>query len=300
MKNAKYFLLTIISSLSAYAGDWAQIGSTWNKAPLTKARFESSSPAVQQAARALGHISGGASAFYIGKINGKHLGVSNHHVYPGGCRDEMIEFPFMNHTFRCTNLVGTWPTIDTTIFELSVPKVFEDEIAPYALKFAFDKDIYPGQKLINLGYGHHRNELKQPMLDESDDCKVYSAKNDFRFLADPDTDLYSSDEPPFTVWSVAHGCESSQGDSGSAILDRESGEVVAILWTMKSNRAERFQDSAYLNSLITSPSEDVWTQMNYGVPVQKVKEIIEADMVSESTTLDAEQKATLSALLSCK
>lgn len=296
MKNAIVFIGLMIASISSQAGDWAQIGSNWDKAPFTQEKFASASSTTQKAAMALGHISGGATSFYIGKISGKHLAVTNHHVYPFGCRDEMIEFPFMKHTFRCTNLIGTWPQIDTTIFELSVPKPFEDEILPHALKFAFEKDVTPGQKLLTMGFGHNRNGLKQPMLDDSEDCKVYSAKNEFRLLLDPDQNLYPGD-PDFFAWSLAHACESSQGDSGSAILDRETAEVVAILWTMKSNRAERFQDSSYLNSLITNPNEDVWTQMNYGVPVRKVKEIIAADVMSADSKLDEEQKATLKALL---
>lgn len=283
-------LFALLGASSALANDFYQTGSQWDKRLVTAKDLEAGSPTLKKAMRALGRVTGGASAFYIGKWNGHHLGVSNHHVYPGGCRGEQIPFPFLKKSYWCTNLVGTWLEMDMTIFEMDVPAADETLLAGAALKMGFRAEIYPGQKLVNVGFGHHRNPQLLPAADDSEDCMVISGKNDFRRVQVPD-------DPEYNIWSVANGCEASPGDSGSAILDRATGEVVLVLWASKPGKIEKIQDSAFLKQLTQTQGPEVWTELNYGAPVPKLLELIRRDVADASSSLTPEARTTLKALI---
>jgi hypothetical protein len=286
-------LASLLFTTLALAGDYYQLGSAWSKREVTENDLASGSPALKKAMLSLGRVSGGATAFYIGKVNGHHLGVSNHHVYPGGCRGEVLNFPFFKKTYTCTNLVATWIELDTTIFELDVPASDDKELEKAALKFAWHANIYPGQKLLTLGFGHHRNPQLKPVVDESEDCIVISGKNDFRRVLDPVQDP----EPEYTVWSIADGCEASQGDSGSAVLDRATGEIVAVLWTTKEPKLERVQDTTFLRNLATTQGPEVWGELSYASPAPKLREFISAAINNPGSELSEEARATLRALI---
>jgi hypothetical protein len=292
MKKLVLLLSVSLFSVPAVARDYYQAGSQWDKRLFTEADLATASPATVKAAMALGHVRGGATAFYIGKFAGRHLGATNHHVYPFGCQDEPIQFEFLKKTYICARLIGTWADLDLTIFSLRVPPEDEAAIEGHALKFAFKEDVVPGQKLVTIGYGHHRNPNHRPMIDEGPDCMVLSGKNDFRHKAE------SGGHGTLRVWSISHGCESSQGDSGSAILDRETGKVVAILWDVTENRPARLQDTAYLESLTRVPNDDdIWNQMNYAGAMPKAYAVIKADVENPASSLNAIQRDTLRALL---
>jgi hypothetical protein len=205
----------------------------------------------------------------------------------------LIRFPFLDKEFACAYLVASWPEIDTSIFAIRVPRASEAALQRRALKFAFRGDVYPGQRLLTIGYGGHRNPFLKPMVDLGPDCRVFSGRNDFRFKLEPE--YFETDR--MQVWSLAHGCEASPGDSGSAILDRVTGEVVAILWATTPGRSARAQDSSYLSSLLESPNDDVWEQLNYAAPALKIFETINATIAVPSDFMDLDRRNTLRALI---
>lgn len=299
MKSAKVSILCVLAfvAINASAGDYYQIGTNWDKRPFTPEDLASGSVAAKKGGMAVGKVAGGGTIFYLGKINGHHLAATNHHVYPFGCRGEVIPFPNLKKVYTCTNLVGTWQRLDLTIFEMRVPASDDAELEGKGLKFAFHADSYPGQKLTTVGYGHHKNPKSIPMIDESEDCRVYSAKNEVVLKADPSEQNVTEDT--FKVYSIAHGCESSHGDSGSAILDRETGDIVAVLWGATFGRPARGQDSKYLQSLIDKPvPADIWGLLNYGTSVRKIHEVLSSDVADPEKKFDGDNRETLKALLS--
>lgn len=76
------------------------------------------------------------------------------------------------------------------------------------------------------------------------------------------------------VWSFANGCDVSHGDSGSAMVDLQTGEVVGLIWTGKIPKSTRVQSSEYLEELIENPNEDIWNELSYAVPAAKIKEVL--------------------------
>ena len=95
----------------------------------------------------------------------------------------------------------------------------------------------------------------------------------------------------YKAWSFAVGCDASHGDSGSAMVDRESGKVVGIIWTGKFPKVENVQHSDYLNKMLASNSAEIWQELNYAVPSMKIQMIIQATILNEK--LDSKVKTIL-------
>lgn len=260
----------IFSTLSN--GNIYQIGSEWGKKPVTLQDLDHSTPAFRRAALATARL-GGGTGFYLGKFNGHHVMATNHHVCPNGaaCLGIFAQFPFFTKQFKLVKFFGTWSAIDLTLLEIEVPTSDDERmLASVAGNFSFRKDIYPGEELITIGFGIAENPRRVLMANQDSDCKVFSGYNDFHFMGDPDA-LNPSD---YKAWSFANGCDVSHGDSGSAMVDRQTGEVVGIIWTGKIPKEKQIQDSRFLDTLFKSQSAEVWTELSYAVPASKMAVIL--------------------------
>lgn len=246
-----------------------QLGDEWDKRPITGTSVKELLPALRRAAYATARA-GMGTAWYLGKFNGHHLMVTNYHVFPSGCREQLLHFFLFDERVSCLNLFGTWKEIDLNIFSIDVPARFGPALTAAALKFAFREDVYPGQLLVTAGFGGAQNPRFGLMGDQGKDCKIISGRNVFRFL----TDVDQENPGGYQAWSLAHGCETSHGDSGAALVDRNTGEVVGVTWTGRTPKSSTVQSSAYLDALANSPTEEVWTSLNYGVPAVKIFEIV--------------------------
>lgn len=111
------------------------------------------------------------------------------------------------------------------------------------------------------------------------------------FLADPD-DINPLD---YSVWSFAHGCDISHGDSGSATVDRETGEVVGILWTGRIPKSPIVQNSTNLTEIYKSSSQEIWEELSYAAPSVKIYELL-ASALKEGK-IKEESKAVIQALV---
>lgn len=263
-------VFALITSL-AWAADYYQAGDRWDKTPVSESVVSAASPALAKLLRATAKA-GGATAFYLGKHDGRHLMATNYHVYPYGCRDDMQEFQVLKKKFRCTNMFGSWKEIDMSLFEISVPASDEALMAEVALKFGFNQAPVAGELLLTAGYGSNQNPFSQLQLDQGKDCKVISSS--VRFMGDPD----SGNRADYEAWSFSHGCETSHGDSGSAIVNRDTATIVGLIWTAALPKAPQAQVSATLDSFIGTESKEVWTLFNYGVPATKVAEVLAAHL----------------------
>jgi len=246
-----------------------QLGSTWDKSPVTESMLTTASPAFQRAALATAFIPvAGGTAFYLGKFNGVHVIATNHHVCETGpqCLGFDLNFPLLQKTYRLDRWLGTFKDIDLTLMTFQVPAADEALLAPLAANFSFQKDVRLGEKLTTIGFGVAGNPTRQMVGDSGDDCRVLSGTAEYRLLHDPD----AMNPMPDPVWSFAAGCDVSHGDSGSAMIDRETGEVMGILWTGKTPKSPKVQNSTYLESLLAAPNEEVWTELSYAVPAAKM------------------------------
>jgi len=267
-----------------------QLGDEWGKKPVTAASAGAESPVFRRAAKATAHY-GGATAFYIGFFNGHHMMATNHHVVESmGC-GARAEFTLLGKSFPCERIYGDWKEIDLALFSIRVAPGGEAALSGVGGNFAFDADIYPGQELLTIGFGVAGNPGRAMMANQDSDCRVFSGSNDFRKMADPD----DFNPGPDRVWSFASGCDISHGDSGSAYVDRNTGEVIGIVWTGRIPKSPQVSSSAYLREMQRTQSADIWTELSYTVPAASIRDGLKAALSSGS--LSADEAATIRAVL---
>ncbi|MCX6118571.1 MAG: trypsin-like peptidase domain-containing protein [Proteobacteria bacterium] len=266
------------SKLQQFAGvqDY-QIGPEWGKQPVTSQNVATLTPELQRAAKATAYVGlgfGGATAFVIGQKDGSIRMATNHHVIgkDSDCRKASIKFPLLGISgLKCEKLIGTWNEIDLTVFVLAGGTTQQRElILSVAQNFAFDHKVVKGTKMFSVGFGVAGNSGQKNMMTVQDeDCKVYSKDSEVRLMKDPD----EINPGPDLVWGFAFGCDVSHGDSGSAVLDRDSGEVMGIVFTGKIPKVSTVRDRSWLDNAFETNSESVWKELNFAVPAAKIAEV---------------------------
>lgn len=258
-----------------------QIGPTWGKVPVSKDTLDNQSPAFQRAAKATAKIRfamGGATGFVIGEKNGETLLATNNHVIGSkeDCSAADISFELLEITgVRCKKIVVTNTDIDLTVITLDRLNVEQRQTLKGVAR-TFKNDIpRKGTELLTIGYGVAANPgQRKLMAGQDEDCKTFSPDGEMRYMADPD----QFNPGPHKTWMFATGCDVSHGDSGSAIVDRETGEIVGILSTGKIPKNDVVRDRSFLEKIFDDSSEDVWSELTYAVPSSKILELIGTDI----------------------
>ncbi|MBS1957967.1 MAG: trypsin-like peptidase domain-containing protein [Bdellovibrionales bacterium] len=256
-----------------------RMGSRWQRTVITAPALQTLTPAAQRAAYATGIIGiSGGTAFYLGKFGGAHLIVTNHHVCETGgqCAGYTVWFPLINRTYKMPMFVGTMKEVDLTILKIEVPAADEPMLAKIARNFSFKRTPRHKEQLFTLGFGATTpvpfNE-RVISINQDSDCKVFSKTGDIQQISDPD----KKNPGPDRVWSFAHACDVTHGDSGSPILST-AGEILGILWTGATPKIAAVQDSTSLGRILNQPSSDLgsqtWSQLNYGVPATRIPQAV--------------------------
>ena len=225
------------------------------------------------------------TAFYIGRFAGEHVAVTSMHVVTGAnprincsCWEIQFEYLLPANSVHCDRIIAAWPELDLALISLEVPSADDGRLLEKnALRFDFTSRIRHGQKLVLAGYGGFGNVGHTDlMINRDSDCMVMSADATYRLRQ-----VHAPKKGVGGVWSVAIGCDSSPGDSGSAVLDRMSGRVLGVLWGGDTGKPDWVRDSALLHStLATGREEAVWQYLNYATPAVKIREIIDGDLRS--------------------
>jgi hypothetical protein len=259
-----------------------QIGSEWGKRRIWSSHLEGQSRGFQRAAQATAYLTAGATGFYLGQYAGVHVLATNHHVCPraSDCVGQMAQFRLLGLKFKVVDYLLTLKSLDLTLLAIQVSSVSEaDKLLRVAAPFAFRTPVRPGQLLMTFGFGVANNPQNYLVGNTDEDCRVFSKTGDYRKTADPDR----FNPVKYKAWSFVHGCDISHGDSGSALVDRATGAVVGILWTGKFPKAKRIQDSQYLDRLLKTGSEEIWEELNFGVPSTIIGELLRDVVYATST-----------------
>lgn len=276
------FVLAPTNSVEDY-----RLGSEWGKRKVTEADLSRSSNAFKRGAYATARLPVGGTGFYLGKFNGAHVLATNHHVCPhrNSCLGNRADFKALNKSFRVTKFYLTLPIIDLTLLQIEIPLSEEALMNKVARNFDFRGSIPHGSELMTFGFGIAGNSGNSLMANVDSDCRVFSKTGEFRLMADPD----EFNPADYRAWSFSHGCDVSHGDSGSAILDRRTSNVVGIVWTGKIPKSPEVQDSEALIRLLNFPTEAIWTELSYAVPAVKIAEQLKLmiqNRTAEPMTLD--------------
>lgn len=257
----KIFAILILSIPFFAHSKSYQVGEFWSKKHIASA-----SKRVQVLKEAVGEVGARATLFYIGEYGDKHFAITNYHVCPAEksnrCLDQRVSFFYFKNK-RGKSLEGkiidvplTVKNLDLSLVEISFKNIDQFDKYPTPLKISSSRP-YLNQKLISIGYGSYNNEYGVLMIEEdSFECQVFSRQN--RLLKDPDT--YNPID--YKVRSFLHGCDVSHGDSGSPIIDRDSLEVVGLLWSGKYPK----HDSVSQADFDKLPIEFLWGELNYASP----------------------------------
>jgi hypothetical protein len=278
----------------------AQIGSQWDRISIQDSlKLKLATDYLNKIASAVAFYRGG-TAFYLGKFNGHYLMATNHHIQPNSkCNNadsaEKYEAYFQSSksSFVCEHIYGSWKEIELSIFSISVPDEKKSLFDNLGLNFAFNANISSGEPLTTLGYGSACNDDGELTVTDGENCRVFSKKNSFKLLSDPDNE--NTDDYP--TWSFAIGCNASHGDSGSPIVDRNTGNVIGILYTGKFPKSKNIQIDASLQKILGSDNPSVWTELNYAVPAARIKAEIQKYILSIVENPDTDLLSTLRSLI---
>jgi len=90
------------------------------------------------------------TAFYLGKINGRHLMASNRHLVPepdcSGAYVSVVVPGLEGRSFECEKVFGIWNDIDLTIFSIQVQPEADSLLIPVARSFPFRRASTPGRR----------------------------------------------------------------------------------------------------------------------------------------------------------
>lgn len=272
--------------------DIYRIGELWGKKLVDIADFKKYKN-LKKIATATVAVSG-ATGFYLGEFHNSHIVATNYHVCPKAymCEGKNAGFSFLKKRLRIKKWLGAWSEIDLALVVIDVPKTMRPLMSSIAAPFDFHGKIYQEQKLITAGFGIADNPFFNLMVNMDDDCKVFSAPEDFRFIEDPDMVSKGS----YKAWSFANGCDVSHGDSGSPIMDRETGSVVGIMWTGKVPKSFKIQKPDYLASILVENSEVIWEELSYGVPATKIYQVL-TDKINNEEIPEKKTRKILADLL---
>ena len=246
-----------------------QIGDVWGKTPVTE-EILNQSEALRRTAMATVRI-GGATGFVLGEFDGDIVIATNHHVCPASyywsCRDMRV--PLLdNLRLSRKDYLGTWPNIDLTLMTVSATGEVREKLLSVARNFDFEAALTPGLPLITSGFGVAGNSQRQMMINFDEDCRVISRDQDFRLIGDPD----EKNPADYEAWSFSNGCDVSHGDSGSAMVDATTGSPIGIIWTGRIPKSSSAQSSSNLMMWQQQQSEQVWQELSYAVPAQKIRD----------------------------
>lgn len=289
-----------------------RIGSDWSQEAVDGSELE---PDIAQNALSIAKFRGGTS-IYLGKFNGNHLIATNAHLaveaplqeLPNGIAKYLsnpekacfskgtrlaFRFTGLKKNFECKRVLGIWSEIELAVYSISVPQDDESHLDQLGVVFDFQYRPQVDDVLYLLGYGTYRNPSPPNntlLISRNRQCKVFSET--VKLMRDPDAKL----QAPYSAWSFANGCSVSWGNSGSGIFLQSTSKAIGVLWTAAfPKRRAITSDDSKLERAIERDPRIIWTQLSYGVPAFKIKEVIERDLRSttsaSSMPIDAETLA---------
>ena len=215
------------------------------------------------------------TGFYLGEHKGKHLVLTNSHVMQKDeCKGAIVHFMTPGHgdiKFSCEKILLNLyknQKSDLTLFSINLNP---DKILGKGLAIDFFSTPISGEALALVGFGLKRAprinanlKLKRfsPLLSMDDDCVLMSPTGVTVFFG-------GSSQVDHTI---ALGCDVATGDSGAAIMNRTTGEVIGLLWGMGSKGDQRLLDSNYLWSDVVGQFHSMtWSNLSYAIMLKNLR-----------------------------
>jgi hypothetical protein len=262
------------SSLLASVRDF-QIGPEWGKRELTSSLLLQMPKALQSDALATSAFNGGTGVLI--KLKARIFLVTNVHVVidlTDNCKNPdghsaVADFQLLNVVLKCKRIISRTEQFDFAVLEIIVPQHLESLIDRTAISLDRAQDATPGEPLITFGHGSPEAGVGEVNLSAGFDldCMSFAPSHKARLLKDPDT----NNTVPYLVWSTPIGCDAAPGDSGSGVFSRKTGALVGFIWTGRFPKSAKVRNRTYLQSLLKTEDKAIWKDLNYMIPISKIK-----------------------------
>lgn len=215
------------------------------------------------------------TAFYIGRHFGKHLFITNHHnIDSSNCKRAKIEF-FTNQKLsesksaRCDEVLfsqGHSEGSDLTLFSIRNKdlKKFIGE----GLEIDFTFSPVAKTKLMHAGFGNDR---------KSNHPRKRVNLFEMNITADEDCVIASKDSHYIKLNGISHnfatGCDIAKGDSGGAVVDRQTGQVVGLIWGISPDSGGKSSRELH-EEIFGIDSNYVWKHMSYALSLARLSETL--------------------------
>jgi hypothetical protein len=259
-------LVLLAESALAKTTSQLQIGEEWSRIPYQGLTTNESLNTLIKGTGRIDLRDESGTALYLGKFQGKHLMVTNYHVFPNSsdCATGRVYFQSLNRSYRCLRVVSSLRNIELTFFTIRVSQSDEYKFQNMALKFDFVHEQKPGEKIVTTGHGISRNPGHKLTYEASSTCMVATSTQYPHFIQ------VKNSAGLFNAWSFVHACEVSQGDSGSGLMDEASGKLIGINWATSSNKPNMLLNSNAVLDWIDRQVAELWPSLSLGIPNSKI------------------------------
>ncbi|EPZ51988.1 trypsin-like peptidase domain protein [Bacteriovorax sp. BAL6_X] len=205
------------------------------------------------------------TAFYLGKFEGEHLVATAAHVIDRENFNDML-FHFITgpkFSLKAKKLIFFSDDIDFAIVSIDIEdkeSVLMETVS--AVKLNFDKVAEEGTLLTTIGFGFFDNErLGVARYENSNDCQIIFGDDKVKKLD--------------KVFSIATGCDASGGDSGSPIVDRNTGELIGVMTRIRTEKI-----GLTSKQLIEEKEENIssiWNDASFATSMKYIKRELEKE-----------------------
>ncbi|GAB4406948.1 MAG: hypothetical protein OHK0056_06530 [Bacteriovoracaceae bacterium] len=234
------------------------IGENWSRTIVNPQLYQVQSRSVQKLIHHTAKLTGPkghGSSIYLGR----QMILTNSHVVRGlGCQNLSIEIGPNKERLRCEEILWSDRDVDAALIRVSGNSL--DRLPGYKMR---EVDLpFRGLELAVAGFGVIANPNHEITFEVGGDCQILSNR-EMRHMPSPGT----SPELAYNVWAVPVGCDTSPGDSGAAVVNAQTGDLVGIVFGGRLKKRGR---------ILTNNDSDIWDQMSYIVPIREIQKRMRA------------------------
>jgi len=233
------------------------IGQDWSRQFVTQEYFNQQPSSIQKLILHTAKIDtrkGHGTGIYLGR----GLMLTNSHVVRGReCRNLTIQIWNQSESVSCRKILWSDRDVDAAIIEIDDQSLYHLE--GYRLNNRRNLPRFT-ERVATAGFGTTLNPNLSMTIDSSSECTVVS-NNEMRFMPPPGT----SPGLAYNVWAIPLTCDTSPGDSGAAVIDRDSGELVGLIFggRLRKNHQINIGSINYQDAMI-------WDQLSYAIPIREI------------------------------
>jgi len=233
------------------------IGQDWSRQIVTQEFFDQQPSSIQKLILHTAKIDigrGHGTGIYLGR----GLMLTNSHVVRGReCRNLAIQFWNHPENISCRRILWSDRDVDAAILEIDDQTLYHLE--GYRLNNRRSLPLFT-ERVATAGFGTTLNPHFGMTIDSSSECTVVS-NDEMRFMPPPGT----SPELAYNVWAIPLTCDTSPGDSGAAVIDRDSGELVGLIFGGRLRKKQQINIET-----INNQDAMIWDQLSYAIPIREI------------------------------